>query len=118
MPSSKVQSLRLLGCGQVRVLHRLGCGQVRVLHRLGCRLTARTAAPPWSSPPWASPPWASPPWALRTYVEGRAMNPRRAQRSASRVLIRVDLDVGQAPGTVAQSMFNYVRSKKDRQGRI
>jgi hypothetical protein len=42
------------------------------------------------------------------------MNSRRAQRSASRVLIRVDLDVGQAPGTVAQSMFNYVQRKTGR----
>ena len=42
------------------------------------------------------------------------MNSRRAQRSASRVLIRVELDVGQAPGTVAQSMFNYVQRKTGR----
>jgi hypothetical protein len=42
------------------------------------------------------------------WVEGRAMNSRRAQRSASRVLIRTELVIGQARDK-AQVAFNYVR---------
>ena len=68
-----------LGCGQVRVLHRLGCGQVRVLHRLGMGFASMIIA--------YCVGFASMNTALRTYVEGRAMNSRRAQRSASIVLI-------------------------------